>query len=448
MFFVTLISIIVALLIGLGIKWFLANSDDYRSITWTEYALTTAAIVVIVAPLSSWAGVKLAVQSRTTFYEFWNGWEQSATVQEITCSRDGPCYWEYSCDPYIVCHTVCTSDGKTESCHEECHTEYHDCPYCTSEYNYDVNTTLGPYRIASNRFPFNPDSHRWRRGEEVTQDVINRAGVGPPQFWLNAKARIDSGLPGPVTKQSSYTNWLLRSDYSILRNYSDKIADFQKRNLLPPFVTDIHDFYWADKITFVGVGVSNPKVWQRRVEYINAELGRSLQGDLHIVVVKGVSDPDGYILSLKAAWQNAEVYKRNTASKNTILVAIGTDGKTVEWARAITGMPLGNELLITRLRNEFKGMPLDVDSVVGQTHAHLSNGRIDSVSVLGGLANYLLKQNPFQRVHMRDYAYLKKEIKPSTAGYVWTTVLSIIVCSLAWIPAILLGDSWKSRYGY
>lgn len=449
MFFVTLISIIVALLIGLGIKWFLANSDDYYSITWLEYGITTAVIILVLAPLTSWAGVKLAIQSRTTFYEFRNGWEQSATVEEITCTRDGPCRWSYECDPYTVCNEVCTGSGKDEECHEECHTEYHNCPYCTSEYNYDVNTTLGPYRIVSNRFPPNPDSHRWRRGEEVPQYIINDAGIGPTQFWLNARARIDSGLPGPVTKTYSYTNWILRSDYSILRNYSDKVAELKARRLLPPYVTDIHDYYWADKLAFVGVGVPNPVLWQRRVEYLNAELGRSLQGDLHVVIVKGIADPDGYIMALKSLWQNADSLDRNTASKNTILVAIGTDdGRTVSWARAVTGMPMGNELLSTRLRNDFKGMPLTPDSVLGQTHAHLSNGRIDSVSVSGGLAAYVLRQTPFQRVHMADYQYLKKEIRPSTAGYVWTTLLSIFVCSLAWIPAIVIGESWKSGYGY
>lgn len=441
MILISVIVTVISFLVGLAVKFYLEHTESYKRITWPEFFISATIIASILSPIISNFGVKLAVDNQVKFYEFRNGWELNTTVEEVQCYRDGPCYWEYACDPYLVTYSCnCDKNG----CQICTRIEYHDCPYCESEYHYNVGTTLGSFRIASNRFPNNPDSRRWRSYVDIPDDIIDRAGQGPPSFWVGAKNRIDAGTPGPVTKIYSYQNYLLRASYSILRDNADNVKFFLDKKLLPEPEREVHDFYWSNKIRFVNVGISNPMLWNKKLDYLNAELGDSLHGDMHVVIVKGVDNPDAYITALKAYWQNPEIFKRHTVSKNSIIVAIGTDdGQTVSWTRAITGMPVGNELLITNLRNEFKNIPLNPDSVLGTVKAHLIRGQITSTDVYGGLAEFVLRTNEFKRVPMEGYQYLKKEIRPSGTGYFLVILVGVVSCVAAWIPAVVIGDHWN-----
>src|SRR3989339_665794 len=80
--------------------------------------------------------------------------DKKNTQKEITdCYRDGPCRWEYDCDPYLVSYPCnCDDKGNCSTCYR---TEYHDCPYVTQENSYYIKTTIGTYTIDSNRFPDN-----------------------------------------------------------------------------------------------------------------------------------------------------------------------------------------------------------------------------------------------------------------------------------------------------
>src|SRR3989338_2852813 len=384
MFFVGFITVLIAVAVGLGVKYLLDYNKSEKEITWLEYGIGSAVIVVLIVPLVSYIGFNVAKSNNLTFHEYWNGWEIEAQAQVIPCSKDGPCRHEYDCEPYIVmeaCGETCVGEGSSRSCTTNyCPvTHYHDCPYVAQETTYVIKTTIGDYTIAEHRLPDDPDNNRWRGTSDfqrsIPPNVKNYAGIGAPEFWRAAKYRIDNNNPGPVTKRANYKNYILASDRTILKQYSGDIEEFIKNGLLPKPSTTVGNFYYADKVYFVGFDPPNKYDWQVSLAHLNAALGMELQGDLHLVIVQdqGISgNPDRYLFALKAYWQNRLVFKEDAVSKNTILVVVGTDdSKTVAWSRAITGMPMGNEYLLTTFRNGLNGLPLTPWTIIGGTKGEL-----------------------------------------------------------------------------
>ena len=444
MWHLVIISALAAGLAGLAIKmWQDTHSTDAR-ISWREYAIGMALICVIIAPLVSWIGWKIAESNQLTFTEYRNGWETAAVKTPITCTRDGSCYWDFDCDPYLVSYECnCDNKGNCSTCWR---TEYHHCPYVDVEFNYNVQTTLGGYEIATHVFPDNPLQHVWRRGYPPSPGTISSAGVGDPPFWWQVKQRLDHGQPGPVTQRYEYKNYILASETSVLRSSSSDIADYKKANLLPDLQRGVQAFYHADKVHFVGFLPQNAGAWQMSLEYLNSELGSKYQGDIQVVMVKNdaiTSNPDRYALALKAYWQNVAKFEHNVMSKNGMVILIGTtDGTTIAWTRAFTGMPLGNEKLLVRLREGLAGVPLSPSEVLVLPKKNRSANEPDGV-----LANLVLGKadasTRFKRVSMTGkdggggFLYLKSEIRlTSNQELVIFFVVFVTSCSVwAWASA-------------
>lgn len=439
------ISILCSALAGLCIKWYLDRVQSELEITWLEFGLGMLAAIFVVAPLTAWLGWKIAVNSLVDYREYWNGWEMAAIAEPIRCSRDGPCVHEYDCDPYIVLVSCnCDDKGNCSMCPE---TRYHDCPYVTVETNYSIQTTLGDYTIGTYRFPDDPNANRWRSSHSIPEHVIQRVGVGAPPFWSAAKVRMDAHSPGPVCKRMSYENYVLASERTILKQYSGDVQKFRDAGLLPKLASDVHDFYWADKVYFVGWKPANPHAWQSALRYLNAALGSELQGDLHLVIVQNetiAGNPDAYVNALRAHWHDVEHYGRDAFAKNAIAIVAGTaDGMRVAWARAFTGVPIGNEAMTTAVRNELKGVELDSENFLGT----------DSVlrKILWGQDNSATR---FARISMsaRDatdngsgYLYLRNEIQPTTGQLVAMGVVVFILCGGLWVVAAVVGERARNR---
>ena len=469
MFLVVLGSVLVAAASGLAVKKILDLRESYCEITWKEYGIGMAALSAVIIPLATYAGWSIAKSNNLTFDEFLNGWEIAAVKQEITCSRDGPCRHEYDCDPYtvIVPYECGGYEGSGENSHyvsRTCYrteTRYHSCPYVDMEMTYVVATTLGNYTIADHRFPDNPQSHRWRRSAAIPDYVIDAAGVGAHPFWTQAKARIESGFPGPVTKRASYDNYILASDRTILKQYSSYIEGYLKAGLLPRLQTSVTSFYNADKVYFVGPAPANVPLWQSRLGYLNAALGTELQGDLHLVVARNErisANPDAYILALKAYWQDAKSFEKNALSKNGILVVLGTDGNTVLWGRCLTGMPMGNEMLTTAIREKFAGMQLTPEAVIGETKRQTSPTKgAQTVHGSGFLERMLWgmdeKTTRFKRLHMTGketgatggFEYLANEIQLTTGQLVCLWLVNLVACAIVWIVAAGVGERYRRK---
>lgn len=471
-------SVLLTALTGLGVKLILDRLDVPQEITWKEYGVGMALICVILVPLTVKVGWAVSRDNLVEYAEYRNGWEVSAIKEEITCSRDGPCQHEYDCDPYRCnphdCNCSCVSRDSNGNCTRErcdtCYdTCYHDCPYVTSEYTYSVDTTLGRFTIDSYRFPENPQRHRWSRFHSIPGHVIERAGVGDPSFWTEAQRRIACMDPGPVTKRYPYNNYILASDRTILKTYSKDIDRYLKAGLFPRLSTTVRDFYLADKAHFVGISVPNRRAWEDAVGKLDAALGSELQGDLHLVIVKNDainSNPDNYTLALKAYWQNVAVFGHDALAKNAIGCVVGTaDGQTVTWARAFTGMPMGNEGMLLAIQHRLKGKSLNPETVVGVLKGELSykdgkakvkglhgSGLLETV--LWGLDDPSLR---FRRYSMEakhpgdiggGYLYLFNEIQPTGGQQFAIGLCCFFLCGGVWVAAAYIGERVRSSAGH
>jgi hypothetical protein len=165
------------------------------------------------------------------------------------------------------------------------------------------------------------------------------------------------------------------------------------------------------------------------------------QGDLHLVIVDAntVTDPDNYMGALMAYWESPALGK-DALSKNGIAVVVGTkDGKTVAWARAATGMPAGNEMMILDIQNKLVGVPLDTDSIMGHPTVNLATHKWSNTS--SALEQTVLwGQDAFVRVHMgkltdkgaSGYAYLLREIVPTGWQRFWMLFSAFVAGCVTW----------------
>ncbi|MCE9540933.1 hypothetical protein K8R03_00015 [Candidatus Kaiserbacteria bacterium] len=443
---------------GLALKFYLEHYEQtgrYR-ITRLEFIVEMVLMALVVSPLTAEIGIYAARSNLLTFNEYLNGWESEAARADTACYRDSACRHNYDCDPYPVPVSYSCGEKNEDTCWTV-EIRYHSCPYVTVESDYAIRTTVGNYSIATNRFPDNPNQHRWRTGKNIPDYVIQNAGAGIPDFWLAAKRRIDSGRPGPATTRSSYVNYIYASDITNLKQYSPDVKQFLDMKLLPRLASTIHDFYRADKAHFIGYLPEDARDWQQSLEYLTAALGSELQGDLQFVITRNDAinaNPDRYVNSVKAYWQDKEVFDRDTFSKNGIGIVVGTqDGKTIAWARAFTGMPLGNEQLLVALNNNLKGVLITPENVFGAVRGQFREGTSVNGKKLtvvsdrnGGVLAQLLWGQPdratkFARVSMTandptdngsGFLYLSSEIQPTTGQSVVIIIVIFFLGLAAW----------------
>ncbi len=455
MFSLILEGALIVMLIGAAIKIFLDKTDHEAKINNEEFWIASAVLLVVVIPLTAYIGTKASISNQVTYNENWGGYELSADWQHITCSEDGPCVHTYDCDPYQVWVDDSYTDDKGNY-HSQGHyeTRYHDCPYTDEEWTFTINTTLGRYTIASHNLPTNPDQHRWDRTERVPA----RYESGIPEFWQAADNRLKHGIHGPVTARRQYDNYILASQHTILQRYSSDVDRYKKAGLLPDLNQQaIYDFYYSNRVFFVGTQPSGD--WQGAINRFDAALGASRQGDLYLVIVNAntILDPDNYSGALTAYWQS-KAYGKDALSKNGIIVVLGTrDGQTVSWARATTGMPEGNEDMVLDVQNMLKGAPLNPQSILGNPNGQFNGNELMVQHTQGALENILWGAHPFTRVHMKahgqgavGYAYLLREIQPTTGQRIFILVLMAIFGVIGWIVCIVHGAQGYRyhRYGY
>lgn len=455
------IGILSAILIGVIAKVVSDHTNSLSQITRNELIIGIAICSLVVVPLTVLVGSKVAKGNNITFHENWNGYEIKAVEEVTNCTKDGSCSYEYNCDPYSYTYTdthyTTSTDANgnvTTSSYTDSHTEtrWHDCPYVTKEYNYTIEDSFGDtHGIGGTRFAENPK--RWYGDGDEDYDGMPNVPRGKPKFWVEAKARIDSGNNGVVTKRMDYDNFILASQSTILKQYSGAIARYKKANLLPKVQTEIREPYLADRAYFVGMKGVDKKAWLQAVGQFNAAFGSDLQGDLHFVLVdmNDVDNMDEYTLALLAYWQSPE-FKKDGLSKNTLLVVAGTkDGKTIEWAGAKTGMPVGNTAMLQEIRTELRGLPLDPIAVIGNPKPNFK-GKDLTIDVQGGiLENIAWGDNKFERVCMLcegkedsgvGFGYLGNQVE-LTGGQKFTILFVSILLSVGVWAALMFAGAYR-----
>lgn len=451
------VSVAASLLAGVIVKLTLDWLPRPGQITWLELSIGMAIVSIIVAPLASLTGWSTAVHNVLSFKEYRNGWELEAVEEIVDCEVNGRCRYVYECK----CRMVCASAVEDDDCvrwKEECD----DCPYFNFERNLYIRTTVGDRPIA---WLAPEDYESQQTTSELPFGLVSR-DYRTPQFWLDCQRRLARARPGPVTIRAPYDNYILASGGTILKQHSGMVHQYQQAGLLPPIQHDLYNHYYADKVWFVGYEAEDEAAWQTALMLLNAALGSELQGDLHLVVLHdptGSINPDAYILALKAYWQNPEVWGDNCLSKNGIVVAIGTnDGETVAWARAQTGMPVGNEHLLVAIRNQLMGIALTPDRVIGTVRGEVTvregDGELTVRSsgesgvlrrVLWGLDD---PQTSFGRISMSGgdpqdlgggFLYLGGEIQPKPGQKLAIVIATFLLCCAVWLVFALIGKRKK-----
>ncbi len=427
-----------------AVGWYLHHRGILANLT---ISLLSGLLVASVVGPATW-GITTTIMKNDeqTFQEFWGGYEAGTSFSTQACERDGWCQNTYQCDPYLHTwtETYTDSDGKSRT-RTRTETRYHDCPYSTEETTYHIDTTLGGYTVGTYMTgpQYTPHSSPARAipGGQVTE---------PPALWTAAKNRVDSGKPGAVFKQNSYKNYILASETSILKRYSEDIEQYKSNGLLLPIQSTLQDIYQMQKAQFPG----NPAISEaQRAElsqdamYLSAALGSELQGDLRVVFVDSdkvkTGEAEKYGLTLMAYWQSQEMAKFATP-KNAVVVIVGVgseEGKPVaEWTRAYTGMPVGNERLMADIRSNLTGQVIDENFLGRPTLAPGAETVTKSNSLL---EKSLFGPNKFQRISMdavdegdigTGFEYLGMGWEPDAGQQTFIYVLSTMFSAMLIIP--------------
>lgn len=387
------------------------------------------------------------------FHQFLNGSIVGTDVDRTTCHEDGSCHQTYNCDPYFV--TVVDSAAYTDkdgNYHPEVshvETRYHDCPYATEEYTYKVTDSLGgEHTVASHIFAASP--HAWRSGESLPSNVPR----GVPKLWQEAQDGIETNNLYPITLPSTYDNYILADQHTILRESSDDIEALKKLKLLPDHTHNLHDPFYnqfnADKVSFVGFTPANAADWQQELMYFNAALGMTLRGDLHVVAIKASAlpssvSPRAYLLTLKAYWLND--LGKYAFAKNGVVLVLGVDdtASTVIWSQASTGMPVGNGTMLAAL-SSLDNTPFTLDALFGSTTAKVvsKDGKTSASYIPGSgiVPQTMMVEYPFARACMeckdkseaseQGFTYLSTDIPLSGGALVGTILVDYFLILLMW----------------
>lgn len=464
--FYVILSIVIVVTAVVLIKFFQINITLF----------VAAAAVALLIPLPVYAvTTSIAKNDQQTFHEYWNGYETAATTDVTECQRDGSCQNTFQCDPYttVEIEYYTDSEGKQQS-RTVTKTHYHSCPYSTQETSYYVDSTVESFTIASHLMT----GQQYRSGWSINGGQVLEA----PKAWVEAKTRIDSGKPGPVTVVKNYKNFILSSELSLFKKYSAQIDDLVSQGMLPAPVSGTTNFYKSPKAYFVGKQNKNVKAQSLTtdVAYLNGAVGDKLHGDLHVVFVDSkVGNSTDYSNSLMAYWQDSKTHGKNAISKNSIVVVIGVENysapssesstsapavvdeaqipvdiiptaapaidvpkiKTgtpvVGWVKAFTGMPLGNEAMLTQIESSLKGSVVD-KNLIGRPTFNVSQNEVKHTD--GKLENILFGVNKFERVSMSandsddsgsGFNYLAQEWVPDAGTMTLIFWLSSIFAALA-----------------
>lgn len=396
----------------------------------TVAALSGVLAVVIFAWPVATISYSITKDNDQTYTEYWGGHEQATTTNVVVCERDGYCKNEYQCDPYIYTwtETYTDGDGKTQT-RVRSETRYHDCPYSTEETEYIIQTTLGNYSVAN--LMTGPE---YRPGKAIPGGQQTE----PPALWTAAAERINSGEPGGVFKSNQYKNYLHASAETISKLYSEDIETYTDKGVLPRIQQDQYDIYRMDKALYPKNALLDEKhieATRKEAELLSAALGSEKQGDLRVVFVPNrlvpESEAEKYGLTLMAYWASEDM-GRYATPKNAVVIIVGVGGTkaepTASWARAYTGMPLGNEMMLSEIERKLDGATIG-EGFLGAPKYQPGTGKLKHTD--GVLEDILFGSNGFQRVSMSGttpddygsgYEYLSEEWQPDAGqalGIFW-----------------------------
>lgn len=261
------------------------------------------------------------------------------------------------------CHESCSGSGKNRSCSTVCDTCY--------EHLYDVNWEV------------------WTSNQErVLINRVDRQGVRTPARW----AAVQMGEPTAV--EHDYTNYIKAAPDTLFR-HQGLVEKYKGK--LPAYPGGIYDYYHLDRLVTRGVEVSGRRAWNADLSSLNAYLGTLKQTNMIVVLVQ--DQPQDYFYALEQAWMGGK--------KNDIVLVIDVDAQMApQWASVMAWTT--QEIFKVRLRD-----------------AVMDDKVITRESVIEALREVVPRD--YKRKPMKDFAYLKSSITPSTTGWIVSLVIGLLV---------------------
>lgn len=325
-----------------------------KGITWKEFLAQLGVQMLI-------AGISAAVVScqATSDTEVWNGVVTSKHSDRVSCSHS------YSCN----CHEKCTGSGKNRSCSQVCQTCY--------EHLYDID--------------WNVDTSN---GERVEIDRVDRQGVLEPSRYT----RVQIGEP--TTIPHDFVNYIKAAPGTLFRHQGIK----EKYGASLPSYPEVYDLYRINRVLTVGFSLPDASTWNDALSRLNAEVGRSKQANVILVLVRGHGQD--WFYGLEEAWIGGK--------KNDVVLVVGVDDQLkAEWATVMCWTT--QEIFKVQLRNDILDAgPLTV---------------LNTMDVLKRDVNQYYARKP-----MADFKYLEANITPSTVQWVVTVIIGLLVAfGLTWL---------------
>lgn len=226
---------------------------------------------------------------------------------------------------------------------------------------------------------------------------------------------------------------------------------------MPDLKHGLQDPYYLDRVYFEGTNVGNASDWQWAINKFDAALGGMTQGDLYVVVVDANkvsrSDREAYLEAVSAYWESPR-FGKDALSKNAVILVLGTkDGKTVDWANGMTGMPSGNEAMLQDFSTQIPGTALTPAAVFGDLNIEFPPTKDAKTGQYNlelkpetnpGILEKIMLTGPdrFERAQMSSYLYLKGELKPTTGQTIWILVVYFVLALIGWTVLALFIAPW------
>jgi hypothetical protein len=241
LFFLLFIPLFVALCFYIGSA--LVGNKQY-SITWKEFLLQMAIVVVIVL-----IGYFVSRYESTQDTEVWNAVVVDKKSERVSCEHSYPC----RCRPV--------------SCGKNCTTTHCDTCY---EHSYDVSWYVDT--TAKERFEI---------------DRVNRQGTEEPPRWAQVR------MGAPTARLHTFTNYIKANPDSLL-NRRGEVSQYT----VPAYPLNLYDYHYVDRF-IADVGVGSLKEWNRDVQVLNSSLGVEKQVNIVVVVTE---HPESFSHELENTW--------------------------------------------------------------------------------------------------------------------------------------------------
>lgn len=464
--------IVMVISIPLGLFCTFLGLAYSRAATLLLLALTIAVIAfgynraeahALAAITTDW---EQAVDLKSTYFEKLHGvWVRYDEVVHTCRYRDNDSNFNDTGCTYVTVNSYCDSRDEDGNCDDW---DYEFKPWFTHEISQTAELNIfknGHVVFATHWAP-----EDWQSAKTWDFPFYAQPGqdfsYGYHPEWLRVKVALDNNQIMAGTVWNTYRHWIYPDDLTLLTTFSSHIDSYNDRGLLPVInmVQDSNDNntsidiygnvsgvgYDYEIVQFMNLDVSaeDYATWQDTAHLWAAMAGPEIQSSLIVFFAPSDQiDNSNQWMTTSKAWlmskgesdlPNELGFGRYILPKNVVLIGCGvsSDMTMVEWCRAETGMPGGNQPFIVNVNNRLEPFAFDPQTAFGTMSGGFAtdeNGnfilenpdwddrntemRIAQIDFSGGVLDEFIRapEDPtraFERVEMESFLDKRISIDP------------------------------------